>query len=109
MVILPSVKVKGGFEMEEKKETVESPKKVGRREALKRMAKIGLGVAGSAALLSENMLNGKNENYSDYYSHDSYSSHYYSSYSSYESHSSHYYYSHNSYNSHTSYNSSSPC
>ncbi len=86
--------------MEEKKETVESPQKVGRREALKRMAKAGLGIGGIALLSADQLLNateahGSYQSYTScvkYSSHGSYNS--YSSlslrnYSSYESYSSH--------------------
>jgi hypothetical protein len=84
-------------------------KKEGRREALKRMAKLGLGAAGFVFISNKNLpANSLYDSYmshSSYYDHNSYSSH--SSYSSYTSYSSKTYYSHSSYSSHSSHSSHS--
>lgn len=87
---------KGGSDMKEKKIKLKTPKKEGRREALKRMAKIGLGVGGTILISHNPLLESKNF-------HNCYNSH--TSHSSYSRHTS--YSDHDSYSSHSSYSSTS--
>jgi len=92
--------------MRERKQREGSQKKESRREALKRMAKLGVGITG-LAIFPGNAVKTVNvgyESHTSYGSYSSYSSH--RSHSSYESHKS--YSSHKSYNDYSSYYSYSP-
>jgi len=76
--------------MEEEKRTEAEPKKeISRREALKRIAKVGIGVAGVSALASCDFI--YDWIYYDYYDYYSAYSDYYSAYSDYYSAYSNYY------------------